>query len=65
LVDTNVLLDIATDDPIWSQWSIGHIIPCNRRCGWGVRPCELKFHERLHEAVLRLKAGKALGRGWA
>jgi predicted nucleic acid-binding protein len=23
LVDSNVLLDITTDDPIWSDWSIG------------------------------------------
>lgn len=23
LIDTNVLLDIATDDPIWAEWSAG------------------------------------------
>lgn len=25
LVDTNVLLDIATDDPVWGQWSVGAV----------------------------------------
>jgi predicted nucleic acid-binding protein len=25
LVDTNVLLDIATQDPIWFSWSSGHL----------------------------------------
>jgi hypothetical protein len=22
LVDTNVLLDVVTDDPVWAEWSI-------------------------------------------
>lgn len=25
LVDTNVLLDLVTDDPQWAQWSIGQL----------------------------------------
>jgi len=25
LVDTNVLLDLATDDPQWAEWSIGQL----------------------------------------
>jgi len=25
LVDTNVLLDVATDDPVWAEWSIHHL----------------------------------------
>ena len=25
LVDTNVLLDLATDDPIWADWSIAEL----------------------------------------
>jgi predicted nucleic acid-binding protein len=25
LVDTNVLLDLVTDDPIWAEWSIGQL----------------------------------------
>lgn len=25
LVDTNVLLDLVTDDPNWSQWSVGQL----------------------------------------
>jgi predicted nucleic acid-binding protein len=25
LVDTNVLLDLATDDPHWAEWSIGQL----------------------------------------
>lgn len=25
LVDTNVLLDVVTDDPIWAEWSIAQL----------------------------------------
>ena len=25
LVDTNVLLDVATDDPKWARWSLGQL----------------------------------------
>jgi hypothetical protein len=25
LIDTNVLLDLATDDPVWADWSIRHL----------------------------------------
>ena len=25
LVDTNVLLDVVTDDPVWADWSIRHL----------------------------------------
>lgn len=25
LVDTNVLLDLVTDDPVWADWSIQHL----------------------------------------
>ncbi len=25
LVDTNILLDIATDDPVWAEWSIAQL----------------------------------------
>lgn len=25
LVDTNVLLDVATDDPTWAEWSIAQL----------------------------------------
>ena len=25
LVDTNVLLDLVTDDPVWAQWSIAQL----------------------------------------
>lgn len=27
LIDTNVLLDIATRDPQWFAWSESHLIP--------------------------------------
>ena len=23
LVDTNVLLDVVTNDPVWAEWSVG------------------------------------------
>jgi predicted nucleic acid-binding protein len=25
LIDTNVLLDLATDDPVWGDWSVRHL----------------------------------------
>ena len=25
LIDTNVLLDLATDDPVWADWSVRHL----------------------------------------
>ncbi|MCB0133870.1 MAG: hypothetical protein KDE01_19940, partial [Caldilineaceae bacterium] len=25
LVDTNVILDILTDDPVWAEWAIGQL----------------------------------------
>jgi predicted nucleic acid-binding protein len=25
LVDTNVLLDLVTDDPVWAEWSLAHL----------------------------------------
>ena len=25
LVDTNVLLDVVTDDPVWARWSLGQL----------------------------------------
>ena len=25
LVDTNVLLDLVTDDPVWAEWSLGQL----------------------------------------
>jgi hypothetical protein len=25
LIDTNVLLDLATDDPVWAAWSVRHL----------------------------------------
>lgn len=25
LVDTNVLLDLVTNDPVWASWSIGQL----------------------------------------
>ncbi|MBF0462861.1 MAG: type II toxin-antitoxin system VapC family toxin [Magnetococcales bacterium] len=28
LVDTNLLLDIVTDDPVWADWSIRHLEMC-------------------------------------
>lgn len=31
LVDTNVLLDVLTDDPIWAEWSINQLDLAARR----------------------------------
>lgn len=25
LIDTNVLLDLVTDDPVWAEWSLGQL----------------------------------------
>lgn len=28
LVDTNILLDLVTDDPRWAEWSVGRLRDC-------------------------------------
>lgn len=33
LVDTNVLLDVVTDDPVWSNWSIAQLEQASLRGG--------------------------------
>ena len=33
LVDANVLIDIATNDPVWGEWSSGAVM----RAGQGAR----------------------------
>jgi hypothetical protein len=34
LIDTNVLLDLATDDPAWADWSVRHLDAAQ----WQARP---------------------------
>jgi hypothetical protein len=38
LVDSNVLLDILTRDPIWCDWSEGALIECAERSVLAINP---------------------------
>ena len=38
LVDTNILLDLATNDPDWAQWSISALADASRHGGLAINP---------------------------
>lgn len=38
LVDTNVLLDILTDDPVWREWSEGELLRCGENRDLAINP---------------------------
>jgi predicted nucleic acid-binding protein len=38
LVDANVLLDVLTDDPAWSEWSAGQLEECAARSRLCINP---------------------------
>jgi predicted nucleic acid-binding protein len=38
LVDTNVLLDVLTEDPVWFEWSARHLDACAKRSELCVNP---------------------------
>ncbi len=54
LVDTNVLLDIATEDPHWFDWSASHLSKAANRDGLAINPiiyAELSVHYETIEAL--------------
>lgn len=38
LVDTNVLVDVTTDDPVWAEWSAAHLAAAIDREGVAINP---------------------------
>ncbi|MSQ51092.1 MAG: type II toxin-antitoxin system VapC family toxin [Betaproteobacteria bacterium] len=57
LVDTNVLLDIATEDPLWLDWSASRLSQAANRDGVAINPivyAELSVH---YETIEALEAG--------
>ncbi len=38
LVDTNVLLDVATDDPVWAEWSLARLDQAAKRDKLAIDP---------------------------
>lgn len=55
LVDTNVLLDIATEDPEWFDWSVARLAQAANRDGLAINPivyAELSVHYESLEAAL-------------
>ncbi len=38
LVDTNVLLDVATDDPVWAEWSLARLDQTAKRDKLAIDP---------------------------
>ena len=55
LVDTNVLLDIATEDPEWFDWSVARLAQAANRDGLAINPivyAELSVHYEWLEAAL-------------
>lgn len=54
LVDTNVLLDIATEDPLWLDWSASRLSQAANRDGLAINPvvyAELSVHFETIEAL--------------
>lgn len=60
LVDTNVLLDIAGDDPAWADWSLRHLESAARRDEVAINPviyAEFSIgYERIEEVEALLAA---------
>jgi len=57
LVDTNVLLDIATEDPLWFDWSSSRLSQAANRDGLALNPlvyAELSVH---YDSIEALEAG--------
>ncbi len=65
LVDTHVLLDVATEDPRWLEWSSGQLVRAIRSGGLAVNPvvyAEFSVHYATIEAVEKALSGLALDR---
>ena len=65
LVDTNVLLDIATEDPAWLDWSASRLSQAANRDGLAINPiiyAELSVHYETLEALEAALAGHRFAR---
>lgn len=65
LVDTNVLLDIATEDPLWFDWSASRLARAADRDGLAINPivyAELSVHYDTIEALEAALSGHAFAR---
>jgi hypothetical protein len=64
LVDTNVIIDVATEDPVWCDWSARHL-SANRPMGIAINPivyAELSVHYDGVETLEDALAGLSLAR---
>lgn len=54
LVDTNILIDAAAEDPVWSDWSVSRLQSATDRGGVAINPiiyAELSVHFETVEAI--------------
>ena len=65
LVDTNVLLDVATEDPLWFDWSASRLAQAANREGLAINPivyAELSVHYDTLEALEAALSGHPFAR---
>lgn len=65
LVDTNVLLDVATEDPAWFDWSVAQLGRAANRDGLAINPivyAELSVHHESLEALEMALSGHPFAR---
>jgi predicted nucleic acid-binding protein len=65
LVDTNVLLDVATEDPLWFDWSASRLAQAANRDGLALNPivyAELSVHYDTLEALEAALSGHPFAR---
>ena len=65
LVDTNVLLDVATEDPAWFDWSVAQLGRSANRDGLAINPivyAELSVHYESLEALETALSGHPFAR---
>jgi hypothetical protein len=65
LVDTNVLLDVATEDPQWLEWSAARLRDAADGAGLALNPiiyAELSVHYQTIEALEEALSGYAFER---
>lgn len=65
LVDTNVLLDIATEDSQWFEWSVSRLSEAASRAGLAINPivyAELSVHYETLEALEAALSGHSFAR---
>ncbi len=65
LVDTNVLIDVATEDPAWFDWSASRLSLAATREGLAINPivyAELSVHYDTLEALEQALSGRPFAR---